>query len=169
MRLRPGHHDLRLREGGLPFGQPLRPEQPPRNPQKLLTGEFALEDAPEHGAQLAAAEPMLCGAGAPVLAQPHEVDVLLAFTRLNRRELSRVEAPATLARELLDHLRPPGRELTDRLTRYLLQLGHPFPRLLPLDTERARQLGAQLRLVEVPGGESIAAKDRLPVQRPPFA
>src|SRR5919109_4825120 len=155
MRLRPGHHDLRLREGGLPFGQPLRPEQPPRNPQKLLTGEFALEDAPEHGAQLAAAEPMLCGPGTPVLAQPHEVDVLLPFTRLNRRELSRVEAPATLARELLDHLCPPGRELTDHLTPDTLQFGHSLARLFPFDTERARQFGAQMRLVEVPGGEPV--------------
>src|SRR5919109_2875384 len=155
MRFRPGHHYLGFREGGVPFRQSLRPEQPPRNPQKLLTGELALAHAPEHGAQLAAAEPVLCGAGAPVLAQPNEVALLLAFARLNRRELSRVEAAATLARELFDHLRPPGRELTDHLTRDILQFGHSLARLFPFDTERARQFGAQMRLVEVPGGEPV--------------
>ena len=112
---------------------------------------------------------MLGSAGAPILAQPREFDVLLAFARLHRRELSRVKAAATLAGKFLDHLRPPGRELTDHLKWHVPQLGHPFAWLLPLDTERARQLGAELRLVQVARGESIAAKDRLPVQRPPLA
>ena len=156
MRLRPRHHDLGLRERGLPRRQSLRPEQPLRNPQQLLAGEFALADAPEQRAQLAAAEPVLGGAGAPVLAQPDEVDVLLALARLDRRDLGGVEAAAALAGELLDHLRPPGRELADHLARHVPQLGHPLARLLPLDAERARQLGAQLRLVEVAGGEPVA-------------
>ncbi len=48
--------------------------------------------------QLARAEAVLGGAGAPVLSQPGEVDVLLALARLDGRDLRRVEAAAAAAR-----------------------------------------------------------------------
>ena len=96
MRLRPRHYDLGLRERSLPRRQSLRPEQPLGNPQQLLAGGVTLADAPEQRAQLAVAEPVLGGAGAPVLAQPGEIDVLLALARLDRRHLGGVEAAAAL-------------------------------------------------------------------------
>ena len=109
-----------------------------RDPQQLLAGELALAYAPEQRAQLAAAEPEFGGAGAPVVAQPGEVDVLLALARLVRRQLRGVEAAVALTSEFLDDLNSPGRELADHLARHVPQLGHPLARLFPLDAERVR-------------------------------
>ena len=111
---------------------------------------------------------MLGCAGPPVLTQRDEVDVLLSFTRLHRRDLSGVEAATALPGELLHDLRSPCRELADHPARHMTELGHPFPRVLPLDAERAGQLGPEVRLVEVAGCEAVRAQDRLAVKLSPL-
>ena len=49
------------------------------------------------------------------------------------------------------------------------EVGEAFVRRLPLDAERAGELGAQVGLVEVAGGEPVGLEDRLAVERAPLA
>ena len=109
------------------------------------------------------------GAGAPVLAQPDQVDVLLAVAGVERGDLASPEAARAALVHVLDHLRSPGRELVDHLAGDALQVGEPFVRRFPLDPESARELAAEVGLVEVAGGEPVGLEDRLAVERPPLA
>ena len=54
-------------------------------------------------------------------------------------------------------------------SRDAVELGHPLDRLRPLEPEPPRELVAELRLVEVAGGEPVGLQDRLAVERPPLA
>ena len=86
-----------------------------------------------------------------------------------RRELGGVEAAVASRASCSTTCAPPRRELADHLARDVPELGHALARLLPLDAERAGELGAQMRLVEVAGGEPVALEDRLAVERAPLA
>ena len=117
-----------------------------------------------------AAEAVLGGARAPVLAQPRQVDVLLALARLERRDLGGVEAARCRARPCCSTTcarRVENSRITSR--------GTPASSAIPLygvshsTPERAGQLGAQLGLVEVAGGEPVGLQDRLAVERAPLA
>ena len=50
-----------------------------------------------------------------------------------------------------------------------LEVGQTLRRRFPLDAERAGELGSELGLVEVAGGEPVGLQDRLAVERAPLA
>ena len=112
---------------------------------------------------------MFGGPCAPVLAQGGQVEVLLSFAGFERRDLGCVVTVLTAAGEFLDDLPAAGRELADDRARDVSQLRHALAWLLPFDAERTGQLGAELSLVEVAGGEPVALEDRLAVERAPVA
>ena len=95
--------------------------------------------------------------------------MLLSFAGLERRDLGCVVALLSAAGEFLDDLRAAGRELADHRARDVRQLGHALAWLVPFDAERTGELGAELSLVEVAGGEPVALEDRLAVERTPRA
>ena len=123
----------------------------------------------EEGVELCLPESVLGGARGPVPPQLGKVDVLLAVAGLDRGGLSRIEPARRLLVHALDDLRPPGRELCDSASRYSLEVGQTLRRRFPLDAERARELGPQLGLVEVAGGEPVGLQDRLAVECAPLA
>ncbi len=125
--------------------------------------------AVQSGGELRPSEPVLGGAGTPVLAQPCQVDVLLPLARLDRRPLGRVEPGRRPLPQMLDDLRPARRELGDDCAGNAPQFGHPLARSLPLDAQRPGQFRAQVRLVEVAGSEPVGLQDRLAVQGAPLA
>ena len=107
----------------------------------------------------------------PALASPRaapEVDLLLALSCLDGRELRCVEAALAAACELLLDLDPPRRELADH-ARAARGEDPPCPSAASPTRPRARgELVPQMRLVEVAGGEPVGAQDRLAVERPPL-
>ena len=126
VRLGPGHHELGLGERGPALGKPVGAEQPLRDLEQLAARSARAGGARPSSVELARAEAVLGGAGAPLLAQPGEVDVLLAVAGLERRDLGGLEAAVPLLVHVLDDLRPPGRELVDHLARHALS-GRPAP------------------------------------------
>ena len=168
MGFRPRHDDVGIGECRPLLGQSLWPEQAPGDPKQLVGVGLAVPDAPEQRAQLARPEAVFGCPRSPVLTQPHEVDLLLALSCLDRRELGRVEAALAAAGELLLDLDPPRRELADHAARHVPKIRQALLRRLPLDPQRARELVSQMGLVEVAGGEPVGAQDRLPVERSPL-
>lgn len=169
VRLGPRHDEVGLGERGPRRGQSLRAEHPPGDPEEVGAGGSPGERAMEQGLQLATAEPVLGGAGAPVVPELGEVDVLLALPGLPRRGLGRAPAFRAPVGDPREHLEAALRELAEGGAGDALDLGHALGGRLPLDAERARELGAQVRLVEVAGGEPVGAEDRVAVERTPLA
>src|SRR5262249_34874282 len=155
-RLCPSHDGVGLRKRGPLLGQPLGAEHVLGEREQLAGRQLVPAGATEDVAELALAEAVLSGAGAPVLPQLGHVDVLLALARHVRRELRGV---VTTVARALDHLSAAAGKLPDRSRRDVPDLGHALPGLLPLDTERPGQLGAELGLVEVPGGKAVALEN----------
>src|SRR5581483_768476 len=79
-----------------------------------------------------------------------------------------VEAARRLLPHPLDDRQPPRRELLDHAARDALQLRPTLPRLLPVDTERPRELGPQMCLIEVASRKAVGLEDRLAVERAPL-
>src|SRR5262249_18389026 len=101
--LRPGHHGLGERERSLLLGQSGGTKHPIRELEELITRRLPRGCAAKQRSQFSLAESVLGSTGAPVLAKPSEVDVLLALARLVRRQLRGVVAAVSRG---LNDLRP---------------------------------------------------------------
>ena len=123
----------------------------------------------EQALQLASAEAVLGRPRPPLQPHPRQVDRLLAVARLERGDLGGVEARAAPPLQVVEHLRAPLRERAQRRLGDAGDLRHPVHRLAPLHPERAGQLEAQLRLVQIAGSEPVALQQRLAVERAPDA
>ena len=119
-------------------------------------------------AQLAPAEAVLGRARLPLLAQPRQVDLFLRLAGGERGDAGGDEAFRAVRLHVLDERLPPRRERPHCFLRYGLEVGHSLHRLGPAEAEPPGDLVAQLRLVEVAGGEPVGLQDRLAVERPPL-
>ena len=109
------------------LGQPVGPEQPlARSRAARSRDQLPPARARRAARELARAESVLGGAGAPVLAQPGEVDVLLALARLDRGDLGGAEAAVAVLGHVLDDLRPPRSR-----TRAITSRGTPSSSAMP--------------------------------------
>ena len=171
VRLGPGHDQVGIGEGGRSSRSVRRGRASAPAMSSSSRDESSRRSRGGRGRELRPSESVLGGAGAPVLAQPRQVDVLLAVARLDRGDLGGVEARRCPARSRsLDAPAPAAsrtRATTAAGTPAISAI--PLLRRLPLDPERAGQLGAQVGLVEVAGGEPVGLQDRLAVERAPLA
>ena len=92
--------------------------------------------------------------------------VVLAPARLQRRDLRGGSGTGATPRELGLDLRPPPAERAQHRRRHTSDVGDPVPHRRPLDTELARQLSPQPRLVEVSGRLRVRI-DPPPIERRP--
>lgn len=135
MRLRPGHHELGRGEGASLLGQPFGAKHVLGEGDQLGRARLAVGRAVKEPLELLLAEVVLGGAGAPLLCESREVELLLPLAARHRRHLGGVEAGCGLLGHVLDDLRPPGREGVDDGSGDALELGPALVRLLPLDSE----------------------------------
>ena len=124
--LRPGHHGVGVGERGLLLGEALRAEHPAGDLAAVRRATARSSEArPRSRGEFAAAEAVLGGARAPILAQRGQVEVLLSFAGLERRDLGRVEAVLPPRASSLDRpalRRVENSRITARGT--LRELGH---------------------------------------------
>ena len=164
---RAGHRadELGHREGRLLLGKRVQGGQIELlaiDSRSTLTMQF------DQVAQLMPTEAVLGRARLPLFAQPRQVDLFFRLTGGERGDAGSDEAFGTARLHVLDERLPPRRERPHYLLRYGFEVGHSLHRLGPAEAESPGDLVAQLRLVEVAGGEPVGPQDRLAVERQPL-
>jgi hypothetical protein len=105
----------------------------------------------------------------PVSAKLVQVGGGLGVARRDGGDLRCAPARGGVLGEVRDDLRAAGRERAQHGVGDAADLGHALDGWLPVDTEARRQLVAELRLVQRPGGEAVGAQQQVAVERAPRA